>query len=305
MYSCRFLLIHLFFFINITSFSLLAQRYELSLDAKSRALGGAYSSVKGDAYSTFYNPATIYFVRGWAGAGSLFNPFSEEQITVSSASVIAGFNFSAFAFSYDGISANPIYEEWTLSWHHGFPIVPSNWSWDLALGWGVKYGQIRVGYNSAHTEEIVDVDIGLNFRFLKDKISIALAGNNLIDHENNVKQTSSPSILRAGVSTTVLEDFLFAFDVSYELGEVIAFHFGQEWSFVDIFFLRVGVASEPISLSLGLGVRIVLLDIDYVLSWQPELGLTQIISAQFKWIDEKEVGNKVNLKNERIEKKLE
>ena len=255
----------------------MAARYTFPLDARSASLGGAYSSVRGDAYSTFYNPASLYFLRGWATALSASNPFSEADIIASSATVAAGFDFSAFAFSYDGLIADPLFEEWTLSWSHGFPVVPK---W-LSLGWGIKYSQTQLGHESPSIQEVFDVDVGANLQ-IRNIINIGLAGNDLTLYHNEAAATSLPNI-RAGISTTALKNFLFALEISYEGEGSLSLHLGQEWAIKEVVFIRAGVATEPLYVSLGLGAKILFTYLDYAFSWHPDLGFTHLVSLQLKF----------------------
>ncbi len=270
-------------FLGLFNLSVFAQRYEFSLDARSKSLGGAYSSIKGDAYSVFYNPATLYFLKGWAISASFFNPFSEERIISSSGSVVAGYHFGSpwaegsFAISYDIYRADPIYQQWAFSFHHAFPIVPKI----LSLGWAIKYDETQVGVENPSLGRLISMDVGANI-ILKKVVSVSLSGGNLIVYENGTKPSGFLPIIRAGVSTTVLSNFLFSLDVSYEWEESLSFHFGQEWNFKEIFFIRTGIATEPIYVALGIGARIYFVDIDYALSWQPDLGITHLISLQVK-----------------------
>ena len=245
-------------------------------------MGGAYSSIKGDAYSVFYNPSTLHFLKGWAISASFFNPFSEARIISSSGTVATGYSYSSFAIAYEFYQADPIYQKWAFSFHHAFPIVSKL----LSLGWAIKYDEIRVGIENPSQVQLISLDLGANIKIGKI-MRIGLFSGNLLVYEHGGKSSGFLPIIRAGVSTTALNNFLFSMDLSYEWEEILVFHLGQEWNFKETFFVRAGITTHPLDITFGLGARVYFVDIDYALSWQPELGVTHFISLQVKITQQK------------------
>ncbi|MEW6086881.1 MAG: hypothetical protein AB1498_01010 [bacterium] len=92
-----------------------------------------------------------------------------------------------------------------------------------------------------------------------------------------------PVIYRIGISCSIFEGIIFAFDWEKEENFEDNFHLGQEICLNSFLFLRSGYETQPSRAAGGLGIKIKPVQIDYSIFSHPVLGNTQIFSLIMGW----------------------
>lgn len=144
----------------------------------------------------------------------------------------------------------------------------------ISIGIGLDYlhsGASLAGY----THNMVTCSIGLQFYPTSELTIGASVFNPLFVKANtSLVTTRVPVDFRIGVSYRILKPLLATIEVEKNIYEASSLHCGLEYTYHDWLFARVGMATGPMHLSLGIGVLRPHFGIDLALRYHTILGLT-------------------------------
>lgn len=265
----------------------------IGVDARSSALGGAFSSISEDASASFWNPA------GLTGLNSM-------QILCSHQSWYQDISFEYVA------AAMPINDELSLSVNMTYlsygeikgydisnnPTGDVNSTYDFAGGISLGYQVLEnfsIGLTAKHI--IVSLagikasanafDLGLRLNSKRGSIGITAAniGTDLVFHENTNKL---PTLIRTGFSIKPAGgNLILVSEVEFPFYSRVKYKNGVEFSFADNYFLRAGYGLSKDAnnqnmtgqYSLGGGIRLGASHLDY--SFSPGISMTSEYLHQF------------------------
>ena len=242
----------------------------LDQGGKSVAMGGALMASPDDGWAAFSNPAGLASIGGRTLA--LFH--------VPSLFGIPGLGRSSFAFVQPapfggwGLSGTRCgcaqYREIELSVACGGRVAAR-----LDLGVSLKYCRLAIeGYGSARAfgvalGALVGITQDLRWGFTADNVNSPVMGK---------VREKLPQTFTSGVSYTPVPEVEIVAAVAKDVRFPVETHFGVQYTLLGCIALRGGTVAEPAAYSMGLGLRLLPLDIDYAGASNPELGMTHHFS---------------------------
>lgn len=90
------------------------------------------------------------------------------------------------------------------------------------------------------------------------------------------------TVLRFGLAYHPAPGLLLLAEVEKDIRQPVRVHTGLEYQITDPLYLRLGVATEPVSVSFGLGLMLSgALAVDVASSWHPTLGVTPAVGVRY------------------------
>lgn len=93
----------------------------------------------------------------------------------------------------------------------------------------------------------------------------------------------APTEFGAGLSYAFNDRVTFAGQVDKDIDRGERYHFGIEYHPVDVLFLRTGLSTGPVQGHFGVGLRLKQLDIDLAAVARSQLGLTPMVSLNYRF----------------------
>ncbi|MEW6557962.1 MAG: PorV/PorQ family protein [Elusimicrobiota bacterium] len=236
------------------------------------ALGGSGTSLSGDVYAIFYNPALLPDIPQKQLASSFALGLTDD----SQAAVLYGLKKFAVGIFYlnggrieinyvDGTSRNVVAQSdclATLGWG-GYS------SKNVALGYNLKYLSSKLV--ESYASEAIAFDMGLQLKSTNNRFRFGLAAQNFgTSLKYRSQKESLPFLVRSGISynfpirfahprinSGATHSLLFIFDSFYLFKENNLYNSaGLEYSIFEKYFLRAGCRFLPDrnSFTIGLGV---------------------------------------------------
>jgi hypothetical protein len=243
--------------------------------ARAASMGNAYTAIQQNFWSLFQNPAGIagmertsvglYAERRFGlselncGHAGIVFPFDKNQAV---GATIASLGFEAYRESYASLT------------------YAINFKDRINLGTRVSYGNLFIdGLGSTSS---FGIDVGLQTR-INDEVSIGFQANNVNRSSLNYLdgQEDNPTIISSGIAYQPNNKLVLVADIQKDIDHPLSFRGGLEYQFIDGFYARMGVGTQPMSLSGGLGFQRDNLLIDVAFSFREPLGYTPHISIQY------------------------
>jgi hypothetical protein len=233
----------------------------------------ALGLVPGSA-SPIYHPSHAAACEGVAGTSG-YRPFGLAGIGVLDARVrlALGGKRIGLNVAYSGLAA-PGYGERVLSASVGFS------RGRLWLQPGLRLGQtVAPGGYGGHAL-IFDF---LTYAYVNPAIRVSFEAGNAFASALNAQGGGIPSRLGAGIGYAISRSVACGFRVEKENGLRTALRTGIEWKPASGFFVRLGSCTFPRELSVGLGLRIGGLGLDFSTTANLDLGTTHAAGATYAW----------------------
>lgn len=247
-----------------------------AVGARSASLGQAYTSVRGDFWSLFHNPAGITGTEAFSLGAYVERRFLLTELTYGYAGAVLPFADNQAA----GISVGSF----------GFSAYRSN---HAALTYGITVlDKISIGARANYTSlNIQDyggtssfyVDVGVHTQVTKS-VSVAFTVYNAnrasLESQNGVEII--PTVLSAGLAYQPTEKVTILADVQKDIDHPLSFRGGIEYEIVPALHARVGMSTEPLTLTAGLGVNWKQFQLDLAFAYHEQLGYTPHFSLTYQ-----------------------
>ncbi|MCD4829358.1 MAG: hypothetical protein K8R90_08055 [Candidatus Cloacimonetes bacterium] len=250
---------------------------------RARAMGGAYTAVASDANTAFYNPAGLVFLQNEARLG--YSHILDCDFIVLKTAALASIlprNFGTAAIAIQALDCD--YLETNLDSEkiyrlaHGFTLLDDVYS-QVHVGWSASLYHLAIhGFGD-------DTAFGLDFGALavlhqRTRLGFSVTNINApkvgVDSRHELPQRLSAGVAYEpypGVLTTI--ELKKTFNTATESEDTITqYHAGCEVTLFERLFLRAGVRSQPSSYSMGMGLDVRGILIDYAYNTHQVLGGT-------------------------------
>lgn len=271
-FCLNFMRIHfLIFFTLFTSLFLQAAQFAYPVGARSGALGST-SVTHSDVWSAFNNQAGLAFVKNISAGVNYENRFLMSELNLRSVAVAlpfkgtTTFGISASSFGYHLYSENK----------YGLAIAKA-FGEKISAGVQVDYlkTQIAEGYSN---KGIMTVEMGFMLKPMKDFVLAAHVFNPVRSRLNSYNDERVVTIMKIGASYLFSEKVLLAVEVNNSTDEQPQFRTGLEYFILKSLFLRIGIGTNPSSISFGAGLNLKQIKIDLSSSHHQVLGYTPQIA---------------------------
>ena len=264
---------HLLFFVSLfVSISLGGQNGVFSgSNARSIALGGSGVAFTGLS-SLGNNPAGLAGLESWGGSAQAERRFllSELQLFSAGGAIPTASGTFGLLVNYFGFRE---YNEQKIGLLYARKLFDQ-----LYLGAQVGFFNTRIPeYGS---KGLLTFDLGL-LAPLSRQLSFGLHLLNPIRQEIREGE-DLPTVLRFGLEYQPAEKIHLLAEVEKDIQYKARVHAGLEYQLIEILFLRLGVATEPVSMSFGIGLALAGgLSIDVASSYHQVLGFTPGIGLSY------------------------
>jgi hypothetical protein len=243
--------------------------------ARSLSLGGATTSLSSEASHLFSNPASLGI-------------FSKKEIQLSWSELYGLEELSSGDFylsfplnkrltlgtGYNIFGKNEYYQENLLTLGVGIKVCES-----ISLGTNLKYFQLSFPPPYGDFRAL-GIDLGSLFR-IKDKAQLGLSLKNINQPELIESSEKIPFSYSFGISLYPYKQVLLSADLYKTRAEEEELRFGQEIKLFSNLVLRFGMKSAPACYSLGTGVELEKLRLDYGYLSHPVLGGSHKVTLSF------------------------
>ena len=149
------------------------------------------------------------------------------------------------------------------------------------FSFGAQFDYIGTRINEFGNTNTYTVELGI-LASISKQIDLGAHFFNPIGVDRGVEEEPLESILSFGLNYKPSKNLSLMADVEAELDFTPRYKIGIDYSFSDIFNLRVGAHTEPTSLSLGIGLKLGdNLKIDIATAYQAILGITPGIGVRY------------------------
>ncbi len=246
--------------------------------ARAVGLGYAYTGIRGDWGTVFFNPAGIGGLTG-PSAGVYFEQrFMLRELTYGSAGAIypwdegnQALGLEIRTFGFDAFRQNQIGLAYSIT------LLDK-----ISLGAKAKYANLNILDHG--TAGVFLIDAGVHLQF-SEELSAGFWGQNLNRAEisttlGGVEQT--PTVVSAGLTYRPTDEFLLTAEVLKEETNPLTFRGGLEYRIGSLIYTRLGVGSQPLLLTGGLGVHWEGLQLDFAYSYTEQFSSPHLsLSYQF------------------------
>lgn len=242
--------------------------------ARNIALGNTFLS-HDDILSAGQNISKLYTIKGLSVGVSTQNQFTLKELQRSLFTV--GFpvlrGTSALIISHFGFD---LYKEIQFAFAYSIQLNPK-----ISIGIKITYHQLYLGENHGSTGSIYP-DIAMNYRF-SDKIELGLLLNNLtLSKVNSSWEQYWPINFNTGLKYTLNYKVTMFLETSLLVGQNIRFKYGIEYLAHPLIALRIGVNSYPSSFSIGFGLKLKSISLDFASSYNSIMGFSPAISIRYE-----------------------
>lgn len=236
-----------------------------ALSVRAEGMGGAFTSVADDSTSIYYNPAGLSHITLREISFLYTHLFNLSELEENLIIFVQPTRSGGRGFSYHLFGDGNNYKEETLIFSLG-AFVGKN----LCLGINLKQLYLEIGGYSRKAG--LGIDVGGLYE-INSKMTIAVAGFNLNHPLIDVEKSYN-----LGLSINLKENLLIAIDLEKDK-RFNEMRIGQEIWITNNLCLRTGLKKHTLTQpSLGLGILINLIELDYSCVFHPVLGSTHLFS---------------------------
>lgn len=245
----------------------------MPVGARPVGMGLAFVAVADDPYAAAYNPAGLAFLNGAQLTTFYSRPFGLKELETT---------FLAGSFSRKRFAFGAAIQQFGFSKYRERMAVVAfagRFGKRFAFGGSLFYAHLRIsGYGD---DGCPGLNLGYLFRFSK---RWAFAGSVLNAARATLRRGKEalPQELNAGLRFLPAPNLLFSFQASRESGSPVSFRSGIEWKFLKQMVLRSGCMTAPARFTLGFGVILGRIQLDYAWASHVLLGSTHQISVTVK-----------------------
>ncbi|MDD3050532.1 MAG: hypothetical protein PHR06_05235 [Candidatus Cloacimonetes bacterium] len=251
--------------------------------ARSRAIGGAYTSTADDANAVFFNPAGLSNAGNSVNIGysRLYSEDFNKLMTLAFSMKLPnnwgslGLSMQSFGVEYQDVE---LMSEKQFGLSHSFSVLKDVHS---EINFGYTFRMMNLSFYELGDENTLGIDVGAQFLF-HQRTKLGFSFINLNNPAlGKDKQHELPQKLAFGISYIPYDKVITAFDIKKEMNGPTELHAGIEINLYEILYLRTGLRNEPVSFSAGFGVDYMNVKLDYSINTHAELGLTHYINVGY------------------------
>ena len=260
-------------FIFLTSNGEVSAAFEERLySTRAAALGGAYAALLNSQSAIFGNPSSLGYNDDRRLNILYGRSFGLKELASSGISVPLNFEFwnieiglSRFGFS--------LYHENIVSIGVGKRILN-----DAAFGFALRYLSTEIrGYGSTAT---IGVDMGFSLK-INPKLNLGVSAKNVNAPKLSKSENSLARSLRIGASFVVEDNVLLIAEYHKEENQIAVYRIGSEIEILSDQYLRFGITSNPSSFSMGFGIKLNRIDLNYSFNSHQYLDASQFFSLGY------------------------
>lgn len=246
--------------------------------ARAVALGNAYTAVPGDVWAAFHNPANLAGISSLEIASFVEQRFFLSELAFGSAAVAYPFTenqAAGLAVSSRGFSG---YRESSVGLAYGITLLDK-----ISLGARINLANLAIA-NYGSTSAVF-ADFGIHYQFNSQiGLGASMANINQARISNSFGETAPlPTTLSLGVSYQPTQQVLVVVDAVKQVDVPLSFRGGAEYEINELLYGRVGIGTEPLFLSGGLGIKWKGLKVDLALSYTELVQYTPHISVLYSF----------------------
>lgn len=258
------------------SITAVANNDKNAIGGRSAAMG-TVSVLNTDVFSVFTNQAGLAQIQSASAGVYAENRFLVPDLNFAAAAgVIPTANAGSFGLgvSYFG---NQSYNETQIKLGYGRYIFEK-----LAIG--IELDAMSLSINEFGSKLTMTFGVGVQYQF-NDLLSVGAHFYNPIPTDFNsytdINEDRLPSLAKIGIGFSPSDKVLFVVETEKNIDKDFIFKAGLEYKLVKQFFLRAGVASNPTYASIGFGLNLGSLRIDFANSFHNVLGYSPHFSIRF------------------------
>lgn len=145
---------------------------------------------------------------------------------------------------------------------------------------GIQIDYLSTAVSEYGTSTAFTVEAGLMVK-VSAKLSTAAHVYNPVAIKSGFADEKIPTLFKLGLSYEAGKKILLLTEVEKDIDHAARFKAGAEYQIADVLHLRGGVATNPSQYSLGAGIRVKDLKIDFAASYHEVLGVTPAISLNY------------------------
>lgn len=261
----------LLFSIFYLSFSSKASNDPFTGGARSLALGSSFLTLS-DPYSILNNQAAMAFQKVIS-----FSLYSEQRYLQSELGYYAG-GFTlptksgvfGLAINYTGFD---LYNEKKIGLAYALMFSPK------VLG-SIQLDYLSTSISEYGTSSAFTAELGLLLK-ISDQLSAGAHVFNPYPIKSGFGDEKIPTVFQLGLSYEAGKKILLITEAEKDIDNPARFKAGVEYKIVDALHLRGGIATHPSQYSLGVGINVQQLKIDFAASYHQVLGLTPAVSLNY------------------------
>ncbi len=262
----------LFFFALFTlAFWKLTAQSSTSNSARSIAMGGTGINFQ-DANSIFHNQAGLAYLDTWQGIINAESRFIRSPINNFGVGAILPSDFGTFGLvlHHFGIEA---FNNQKIGLAYGRKLAKG-------FSLGAQFDFINVNIPEYGSKGTVTFEMGVQATITKEiRLGVHVFSPRNIEF---VEDFTIPTIYKAGIIYTPSSKTFLSLELEKDLDFPLRIRTGLEYRFIDAFYMRVGTATAPSLVSLGLGVKVPSgLQVDIASAYHQVLGITPSLSMTY------------------------
>ena len=260
----------LFLFVSIILDASAQNGISSSAGARGMAMGDAAVSFS-DINSIFSNQAGLAYLEKtevilFAGQKYFVNDIRNIAVAVAYPSQLGTFGLNIQYYGFED------YNEQKIGINYARKLTQN-------LSLGVQFNYIGFRIPEYGTKGLISVEIGVRSQILKQLIIAAHISNpiqiEVVDGEN------LPTLFNFGVAYLPSKKLTITAEAEKDIEFPVSVKFGLEYQLVEPVFIRLGISTEPTSLSFGMGFIIKeKLKIDAATGYHQTLGFSPALSIQ-------------------------
>lgn len=262
------------FFIYIIPFSAFAGGENLTAGAQQAAMGGTSATAQ-DVFSAHNNPAGLAFVEKMS-----FGLYADRPFLVTE---INNFNLST-AIPVDKIGSFGV--DVNFLGYSAYNETQAGISYARRFGdkvsAGVKFDYLRLAIRNNGAKNTFAFGVGVQYQALKVLRIGAYVYNPVATTLDKTYKEKVATSFHLGLSYLPSKQFIISLEAEKELNEKARFKAGIEYKPIKQLFLRIGAATNPTLISLGLGTAFKRFRIDVAASWHLQIGITPQVAVIYQ-----------------------
>ncbi len=255
---------------------------------RSRAMGGAVTSLSDNAYSTFYNPASgINLENNFSF--SYTKPFGNDFNTLSAAVFsmklpkkvgVVSVGLQSFDVDYEDVN---LLSEKVYAMSHSFRLLKDVHS-EINFGYG--FNMYHLAIESMGNQASFGFNVGM-LATLHNRTNVGFYVQNINNPKVGVNNDQAlPQKISASISyipfPTIITSFELQKDINTDVDSKTEIHTGAEITVYKYLKLRFGLRNNPAQYSMGFGLNVKNILINYAFSTHT-IGDTHQMSIGFKF----------------------
>ncbi len=257
-----------------TFFLLIGANAQLSFfGARSAGVSNASVTYK-DNWSQYSNQAGIANIEEISIGAGFQNAYFIEELSTNALAFAIPTNSGVFGVNYS---------------YFGYPKFNQN---KFGLAFGKKLGKrisagIQINYLFTHIEGeygsqgMATGEIGIITEPIDDFFLAAHVSNFWRSKYSGTDEIYLPMLFKLGASYLLYETALLSVEIEKDLEFPVIFKSGLEFNLSNTFFLRFGIASNPMVFSFGFGYKLKPFNVDLAFSKHPLLGYSPAITLEY------------------------